>query len=117
MTCLDNISRFLHLSTVAAPFAHHTALAKALLMATMVTPAQSQVLPQITSAGGVNAASYAQTISPGSIVSIFGTNLANSIATASGIPLPTELGGSSVTVNGTKAPLFFVSPNQINFQV
>jgi uncharacterized protein (TIGR03437 family) len=28
-----------------------------------------------------------------------------------------ELGGSSVTVNGTKAPLFFVSPNQINLQV
>jgi uncharacterized protein (TIGR03437 family) len=117
MTCLDNISRFLHLSTVAVPSGRHTALALMLLMATMATPAQSQALPQITSAGVVNAASYAQPISPGSIVSIFGTNLANSRATASGIPLPTELGGSSVTVNGTKAPLFFVSPNQINLQV
>jgi hypothetical protein len=67
-----------------------------LLLAIAVT-AQSQALPQFTSAGVVNAASYAQPISPGSIVSIFGTNLANSTATASGIPLPKELGGTSVS--------------------
>ena len=125
MTCLDNISRFLYLSayyrfakfTVAARCGDHTAVVLALLMATMVKPAQPQALPQFSSAGVVNAASYAQPISPGSIISIFGTDLANSTATASGIPIPTELGGSSVTVNGTKAPLFFVSPNQINLQV
>ncbi len=73
--------------------------------------------PHITSAGVVNAGSYAQPISPGSIVSIFGTNLASTTATARGTPLPPVLVGTSVTLNGINAPLFFVSPGQINLQV
>lgn len=72
--------------------------------------------PEIVTAGVVNAASYAQPISPGSIVAIFGTNLAPKIETAPGTPLPTILAGTTVTVNGTKAPLFYVSPHQINLQ-
>lgn len=32
------------------------------------------------------------------------------------VPLPLELGGVSVELNGFPAPLIFVSPNQINFQ-
>lgn len=72
--------------------------------------------PQVTPGGVVNAASYAQPISPGSAVSIFGTNLASAEATASGSSLPTELGGTSVSINGVKAPLFYVSPRQINLQ-
>jgi uncharacterized protein (TIGR03437 family) len=75
----------------------------------------------------VNAASYATTsntwlpvgkgVSSSSIVSVFGTNLAASTQTASTIPLPTELGGTSVIVKGRPAPLFYVSPTQINFQM
>lgn len=77
----------------------------------------SQTLPQIQPGGVVNAASYAQPIAPRSIVAIFGTNLASAEAKASGTPLPTELAGTSVTVNGTKAPLLSVSPGQINAQI
>lgn len=73
--------------------------------------------PQITSAGVVNAASYAQPITPGALVSIFGTNLANTTASATGLPLPTQLAGTSVTVNGVPAPLLFVSSSQIDIQV
>jgi uncharacterized protein (TIGR03437 family) len=51
------------------------------------------------------------------VVSLFGANLASSRATAQGDPLPTQLAGTSVTVNGAKAPLFFVSPTQINLQL
>jgi uncharacterized protein (TIGR03437 family) len=72
--------------------------------------------PQITASGVVNAASYAQPISPGSIVSIFGTNLATTTASAGGTSLPLALAGTSVTLNGVNAPLFFVSPGQINLQ-
>ena len=36
---------------------------------------------------------------------------------ASDIPLPLELGGVRVEVNGVPAPLFFVSSGQINFQI
>jgi uncharacterized protein (TIGR03437 family) len=63
----------------------------------------------------VNGASFQPGASPGSIVTIMGTNLANSITgivTPNNIvegPLPTTLGGVSVTFNGTAAPIFSVS--------
>ena len=56
-------------------------------------------------------------VAPGTIVQIFGTNLANTTASASAIPLPTSLSGTSVTIAGRPAPLYFVSPAQINAQV
>ncbi len=71
-------------------------------------------------AGGiVNAASNAtgQPIAAGSLVSIYGSNLAAGTAQAGSIPLPTSLNNVSVTFNNIPAPLFFVAPGQINAQV
>ncbi|HEY4087807.1 MAG TPA: IPT/TIG domain-containing protein, partial [Bryobacteraceae bacterium] len=66
----------------------------------------------------MNAASWAETISPGSLIAIFGKNLAAGQASASAsAPLPLTLAGTSVTINGVPAPLSFVSPGQINAQV
>ena len=76
--------------------------------------------PLITPGAIVNAASFAPApipVAPGSIVSLFGVNLAADTVGASSVPLPTSLAGVSVRINGTPAPLFFVSPNQINAQV
>lgn len=56
-------------------------------------------------------------VSPGSLQVLFGEGLAGGTATATSIPLPTELLGTRVTVNGVPAPLFYVSPTQINLQV
>ncbi|HTR34431.1 MAG TPA: IPT/TIG domain-containing protein [Bryobacteraceae bacterium] len=86
----------------------------------VATPVASTTPPPAISSGGiVNAASFASgaPASPGSIVSIFGSNFISQLAVAPGDPLPTSLGGVSVTFNGTKAPLFFVAPGQINAQV
>ncbi len=69
--------------------------------------------------GVLNAASFAPAtspISPGALVSIFGSNLAPKGLKAEAVPLPTQLAGVSVTVDGVLAPLFFVSQNQINLQ-
>ncbi|MFN0124819.1 MAG: hypothetical protein ACKV2V_30315 [Blastocatellia bacterium] len=64
----------------------------------------------------VSAAGYARNgVAPDSIVAAFGTNLATGFADARSLPLPTTLNGTSVRVNGVPAPLFFVSPGQINF--
>jgi uncharacterized protein (TIGR03437 family) len=73
--------------------------------------------PVIT--GAANAASFAQDqpLSPGSLVSLFGTGLAASTGTASTVPLPDSIAGVSVTFSGFTAPLQFVSPGQINLQV
>ena len=55
-------------------------------------------------------------IAPGSLISIFGSNLAPITAAAPSTPLPLSIADVSVTVNGITAPLLFVSPNQINAQ-
>ena len=70
--------------------------------------------------GIVNAASFAPPtypVAPGTLVSLFGTGLAPDMMQASVIPLPTTLGPVSVTVDGILAPLFFVSPDQVNLQI
>ncbi len=74
--------------------------------------------PQITSAGVVNAASFVQgAVSGGSIVAIFGANLATGIAGATQVPLPTNLNGTQVFISGQAVPLFFVSAGQVNAQI
>ncbi len=75
--------------------------------------------------GVVNAGSFAagQAVTPGSIVAIFGSNLAPRLTQASTIPLSTSLDHVSVTFNNIPAPLFAVipqgpgNPAQINAQL
>jgi uncharacterized protein (TIGR03437 family) len=64
-----------------------------------------------------NGASYTQAIAPGGILSIFGTQLAPATASAQGVPLPTMLAGTTVTLNGVSASLYFASPGQLNIQI
>jgi uncharacterized protein (TIGR03437 family) len=45
----------------------------------------------------------------------FGKDSADAFARPNPLPLPTELADVKVTVNGTAAPLYYVSPGQINF--
>jgi uncharacterized protein (TIGR03437 family) len=65
----------------------------------------------------VNGASFAGAPSPGSLAAAFGSNLANATATATTVPLPFSLGGITVTVNGTPAPLWYASSTQVNFEM
>jgi uncharacterized protein (TIGR03437 family) len=75
--------------------------------------------PVIQDGGVLNAASFAagQPIAPGSLVSIFGTELAAGLAQADSIPLSTVLGNVSVRFNDIPAPIQFVAQGQINAQV
>jgi uncharacterized protein (TIGR03437 family) len=76
--------------------------------------------PAISPGGVVNAASFLPApvpLAPGALISIFGVNFASGLNQASELPLPTEMGGASVAVNGVKMPLVFVSPGQINAQL
>lgn len=82
-----------------------------------VTSAPAVTAPSITSV--VNGASFGSTISPGSWVTINGTNLANSARPwgASDIvngALPTQLDGVSVTIDGNPAYVEYISPTQLN---
>jgi uncharacterized protein (TIGR03437 family) len=74
--------------------------------------------PQINSGGIVIHAGTSATVSPGSLVDIYGTNLAAAaVSAASSAGLPSTLGGVKVLVNGTAAPLIYTGPLQIIFQM
>jgi uncharacterized protein (TIGR03437 family) len=73
--------------------------------------------PAIRRQGVVSTGDYSAVVAPGSLVSIFGRNLAASPKTASAMPLPLELGGLQVRVDGQDCPLLFVSPDQVNTQI
>jgi uncharacterized protein (TIGR03437 family) len=71
--------------------------------------------PTITSGGVVPIFSSANTIQPGSWISIYGSNFTSSTATWNA-DFPTSLGGASVTIDSIPAYLWLVSPTQINLQ-
>lgn len=79
----------------------------------LVVPAAAQ--PVVEAA--VNGASFQPMVAPGAVVSIFGRGLASETAVAESVPLPTVLGGVDVRVNGVPAPIYFVSPEQVNVRV
>ena len=72
---------------------------------------------QITVNAVTDGADFGPRVAPGSLATIFGSNLAGSTTRAAEFPLPTKLGGSVVVINNVAAPLVYVSPGQINFQV
>ena len=71
----------------------------------------------------VSAANYSRSaLAAEGIAAAFGTGLATSTISATSLPLPTTLAGTTVKVrdvSGTErlAPLFFVSVNQVNYQI
>jgi len=75
--------------------------------------------PALNSGGIVNGASFAPAapLAPGSIVSVFGANLASSAAGAAALPLPKTLAGASLQVGAYDVPLFYSSGGQINAQL
>jgi uncharacterized protein (TIGR03437 family) len=64
-----------------------------------------------------NAASGMPSYAPGMLVSIYGTALGDFVQSAGTVPLPQYLAGFEATVNGVTAPLYYVSPNQVNIQI
>jgi uncharacterized protein (TIGR03437 family) len=92
-----------------------------------VTSASAQVNGTVTSSGlpiltkGSTTNVYSSTVgaglAPGTIVQIYGSNLAATPTSATIFPLPTTLNGISVSIGGTPAPLYYVSPTQINAQL
>ncbi len=73
--------------------------------------------PSIVTNGVVSSASFQPKISPGSLATIAGSNLATSTGTDGTLPLLTTFAETTVTVNGKAAPILYASPSQINFQV
>jgi uncharacterized protein (TIGR03437 family) len=91
---------------------------------TMVVTALAVPSPAaLTIGANVSAASSTVTnLAPASIATAFGSNLATGTAAATGSTLPTSLNQTTVTITDSSgaqklAPLFYVSPTQINYEV
>jgi uncharacterized protein (TIGR03437 family) len=76
-------------------------------------------VPYIEPTGIVNGAGITPTagLAPGSVVSVFGANLAPTTAVGPSSPLAQTLGGITARVGARMLPLYFVSPGQINLEL
>ncbi len=63
--------------------------------------------------GLVNAASFTPALAPGTLVAVFGRNLAPETRATEGAPWPLELAGVQLLVNRRAVPLSYASPEQI----
>lgn len=78
----------------------------------------TQTGPQIAIGGVVDNAIGQAPISPGDIAVVYGSNFTSATPQgAQSTPIATNLAGVQVLVNGTAAPIYFISPNQIDFQM
>jgi uncharacterized protein (TIGR03437 family) len=76
--------------------------------------AANTATPIVGVGGVVNAASYAPTVAPGALISIYGSNFAGATNMAPSVPWPTLLGNTQVLLGGRPMPLYFVSNQQID---
>ena len=87
----------------------------------VVYQAETANTPLIYSSGVTNIGTFTSgAAAPGEILAVFGDQLApagTSAQNPGNPPLATTLGMVQVLVNGTPAPLYFVSPGQVNFQL
>jgi uncharacterized protein (TIGR03437 family) len=89
----------------------------------LTTPLDSTSSGNAATVTSTSAASYAAgSLAPEAIGTLFGTGLASGVEFASANPLPTTLGGVQVQVTDSAsvtrtAPLFYVSPTQISYQM
>ena len=79
--------------------------------------AVNPLAPELTPESVRNAVTLGGSLSPGAIASIWGTDLSHGSSVADAVPLPVSMLETSVLVNNVRAPLYFVSSTQINFQL
>jgi uncharacterized protein (TIGR03437 family) len=80
----------------------------------------AQTAPVVFAGGVVNNGTFGggESVALGDIVAVFGDQFTfGDPQQAASLPLQTILGGTQVLVNGTAAPVYYVSPGQINFEI
>ena len=74
-------------------------------------------IPALNVAPMVSSGSYLARPSPGELVAVFGGKLADGTASASALPLQTQMQGTQLLFAGQPLPLVFISPGQVNAMV
>lgn len=109
---------------VAVFMLRYHAASRSLVAATHGRGVYRLTLPAPQTVASVSAASFSRAggLAVESIAAAFGSGLATGVQIASSTPLPTTLGGTRVVVRDSAgvdrlAPLFFVAPSQVNYQI
>jgi uncharacterized protein (TIGR03437 family) len=102
-------------NTITATYEGDNTDSAATATVVLTVVSSSAATPSI--AGLTNGASYQKSYAPGMVAAIFGANLALVTTSASTAPLPVSLDNASVTINGVAAPLYYISPTQLNVQI
>ena len=102
-------------NTITASYSGDSANNAATAKTVLNVVSKSAANPTIS--GLADSASYREAYAPGMALSIFGSNLALSTRSASSTPLPTEMDNVFVKINGVAAPLYYISPTQLNVQI
>ena len=102
-------------NTITAEYGGDAAYAGTSASATVTVAQPSSAAPTITAL--VNSASYRTSYAPGMLLSVFGSNLAPTSSSWTTMPLPKQMAGVTVTINGLPAPLLYVAPTLLNIQV
>jgi uncharacterized protein (TIGR03437 family) len=71
--------------------------------------------PQLSSV--VNAADFTQAVASGGLISVFGNDMGPTNIATNELPVPTALGESCLTLDGSPLPMLYVSPQQVNAQL
>lgn len=79
----------------------------------------NRIVEYVNPAVAVSAATFLTSVgvAAGSLASVFGVDFTTEMAAAATVPLPTQLAGVTVEMEGASLPLIFVSPTQINLQI
>lgn len=84
-----------------------------------LTLSASGAAPFAFNGGVVNAASFVadSSVSPGEIITIFGSQLANGSSQPGSLPLPLNVNGTQTSIGGVQLPILYASSGQLNLQV
>ena len=82
----------------------------------VVNSSGSVYLSPVGVANAASSAPFTAFLSPGEFLTLVGTGLAPTTSEAT-VPFPTNLSGVQVLINQVAAPVYYVSPNQINVVV
>jgi uncharacterized protein (TIGR03437 family) len=76
--------------------------------------ASNPKVPVVAAGGVLSSGDYKGSPAQGLLASIFGVALADGALGNSGLPLPLQLGSTTVTASGVQLPMLYVSENQVN---
>jgi uncharacterized protein (TIGR03437 family) len=78
------------------------------------TPSAGVYLSPVGVVNAASSAPFTAAVSPGELITLYGSGLAPSTKVATSVPFPNTLNGVQVLINNIAAPVYVVSPTQVS---